>query len=207
MAKKKSNSKNNNFKKYQSNKNNQSSKREEVSQVPTKNTFVMKLLVFLGVIVFLIALVYLMNYFFVEKSYLKINMSTDKKLEYLSINNKDELLTTQKFVSDLDYSMRYDIKNFSVFKYKSQDIYKFVDGEKILVVVEHSKIPDNCTEINFDNEYNNCIVKVDNYTEEHYISNEGTVFKITIKTPNVKDEENITKRIEYMIDSFEITIK
>ena len=116
---------------------NNSNKKNSKKKV-TKNATIMKTLVVLGVIVLCFAIVYLMDYFFVLKNDIKINMSTDKQMVNLKVGNKQEVITTQKYVSDLDYSMRYDIDYFRVFKYKSQDIFKYLDAEKILVVVEKS---------------------------------------------------------------------
>lgn len=172
-----------------------------------KNTIVMKTLVVLGVIILSIAIVYLMNYFFVEKNHIKINMSTDRKMEYIKIEGEDELITTQKYVSDLDYSMRYDTSAFKVFKYRKQDIFKYLDSEKVLVVVEKSTLPSTCNNVN-NSEYSSCVITVDNYTEERYISTNGTVYKLTIKTPNSSDyEEGVKSRIDYMLNTFESTIK
>lgn len=172
-----------------------------------KNTIIMKTLVVLGVIVLFVTIVYLMNYFFVEKNYIKINMSTDRKMEYIKVEGEDELITTQKYVSDLDYSMRYDTSSFKVFKYRKQDIFKYLDSEKVLVVVEKSTLPNTCNNGN-NSEYSSCVITVDNYTEERYISTNGEIYKLTIKTPNSSDyEEGIKSRIDYMLSTFESTIK
>jgi len=182
-------------------------KSKEINNSIQKNNLIMKILVVLGVIVLSISLVYLMNYFFVEKSYIKINMSTDKKLEYVTINGKEELISTQKYVSDLNYTMRYDINKFSVFKYKLQDIYRYKDDERILVVVEKSPLPNACTQSSLDMAYNNCKVKIDNYTDEYYISTNGKTYKITIKTSNGPSYTRETKElINYMINSFEMVL-
>ncbi len=198
---------NKNNKSYKNNNSKNKNGKTQSNMKPTKkfpsNAFVMKALVVFGVIFSILGAIYLMKYFFVERSYIKINMSTDKKLEYLTINGQEELITTQKYVSDLNYSMRYDTRNVEVFKYKSQDIFKFINDEKILIVVESSKLPSNCTLSS--NNYSNCTIEVDNFTEEHYIAFKGKSYKITVKTPNTsKNEEKITKRISYMLNSFEI---
>lgn len=173
----------------------------------TRNTIIMKILVFLGVVILCGIIVYLMNYFFVEKSYIKINMSTDKKLEYVMLNGKEELITTQKYVSDLSYSMRYDVDNFTVFKYKSQDIYKYLTDEKILIIVEETMLPTACSEGTLDMEYNNCYVKIDNYTEEHFISTNGRTYRLTVKTPNNTSlDKKLEDRINYMLNSFEMNL-
>ena len=129
--------------------------------------------------------IYLMYHFFVEKSDIKINMSTDKQIEYITIEGNEELIMTQKYVSDLEYSMRYDMTDFKVFKYKTQDIYKNLNDERVLVVVEKSTLPSNCTTITSTKEYNSCLVKIDNYTEEHYISTNTKVYKIMEMYENI----------------------
>lgn len=170
-----------------------------------KNSFAQKALIVLGVIVLCLIIIYLMNYFFVQKNDIKINMSTDKKVEYITINNKDELITTQKYVSDLNYTMRYDINNFSMFKYRNQDIFKYKSAEKILVIVEKSTFPKSCSSITTSSDYDNCLVKVDNYTKEYYIKENDKTYKITVKTPNINEfEQNINVRINYMIKSFDV---
>jgi len=173
----------------------------------TRNTIIMKILIFLGVVILCGIIIYLMNYFFVEKSYIKINMSTDKKLEYVMLNGKEELVTTQKYVSDLSYSMRYDVDNFMVFKYKSQDIYKYLTDEKILIIVEETMLPTTCSSGSLDMEYNNCYVKIDNYTEEHFISTNGRTYRLTVKTPNNTTlDKKLEDKINYMLSSFEIKL-
>lgn len=172
--------------------------------IPT-NSFVMKTLVFLGVAIFCFILIYLMYHFFVEKSDIKINMSTDKQMEYITLEGEKELIMTQKFVSDLSYSMRYDISEFKVFKYKKQDIYKNLNDERVLVVVEKSTLPTNCTKITSQTEYNNCYVRIDDYTEYYYISSNSKVYKITIKSPGTTEyKEGAKTRINFMLKSFVI---
>lgn len=192
-------------------KNNKQQKNSKTTPIKTKlnkNTIIMKTLTFLGVIIFCFILIYLMYYFFVTESDIKINMSTDKKLEYVTIEGNEELIATQKYVSDLNYTMRYDINNFKIFKYKNQDIYKNLKDERVLVVVERSTLPTNCAITTSQNEYNNCYIKIDDYTEEHYISTSSVVYKITIKTPGTTEyKEGIEKRINYMLDSFSIVKK
>ena len=142
-----------------------------------------------------------MYYFFVEKSNLKINMSTDKKLEYITVNEEDELIATQKYVSDLEYSMRYDIDEFKVFKYKEQDIFKCLKNENVLVVVQKSGLPSHCSSVETENGYNNCYVKTDDFTEEYYISANGRTYRVMIKNPNSQDQKT-NLLTEYMLNSF-----
>ena len=173
----------------------------------SRNTIIMKILVVLGVIMVCFGLFYLMNYFFIEHNDIKINMSTDKKVEFINIAGKDTLITSQKYVSDLNYSMRYDVNNFKVFKYHNQDFYKYKTEEKIIVIVEKAKLPSECSASENDKEYNKCTLTKDNFTEENYISLKGQTYKITIKNPNTKEyDKNIKPIIEYMLKSFEMNI-
>lgn len=200
-----SNSKTNNSKKQNSNTNTIKNIEKKEMKNNSKNEVVMKTLVFIGVLIFCFIIIYLMYHFFVEKSDIKINMSTDKQIEYITIEGTEELIMTQKYVSDLGYSMRYDVTDFKVFKYKTQDIYKNLNDERVLVVVEKSQIPSNCTTITSTKEYNNCYIKVDNYTEENYISSKNQVYKITIKTPGTTEYlEGTRVRIEHMLNTFSI---
>ena len=173
----------------------------------SRNTIIMKVLVFLGVVMLCFAIVYLMNYFFIEHNDIKINMSTDKKVEFINIDGKDTLITTQKYVSDLNYSMRYDVNNFTVFKYHNQDFYKYKEGEKIIVIVEKSSLPKECKQKENDDEYSKCTLEVDDYTEENYVSLKGQTYKLTIKNPNTDEyKHKIKARIDYMLSSFEMNI-
>ena len=171
----------------------------------TRNTLIMQILVVLGVIIMCVAVVLLMKHFFVDKSYIKINMSTDKKLEYIKVDGNEELITTQKYVSDLDYSMRYDMTKFTVFKYKEQDYYRIINNEKIVVIVEKSTLPNTCPDSSLDMEYNSCYINLDNYTDEYYISTNDKIYKITVKTPSASEYTSAVKtRIEHMINSFKL---
>lgn len=207
MGKNDFNNKNNRNKNNTKNKsnNNNVKKRTNNDFKEDKKNKPNKFLVFLGVVVCLAISVYLMNYFFVEKNYIKINMSTDRKTEYITINGEDTLIFTQKYVSDLDYSMRYDTERIKVIKYKKYDIFKFIDAEKIFVMIEKSTIPDNCISSDIEFKYNNCAVKVDDFTEEYYISQNGKTFKITVKNPTKTTNDEIYKIIiDYMLNSFVI---
>ena len=173
----------------------------------SKNTIIRKILVVLGVIVFCLCIFYLMNYFFIEHNDIKINMSTDKKVEFINIEGEDTLITTQKYVSDLKYSMRYDINNFRVFKYRDQDFYKYKDAEKVILIVDKSTLPKSCAEEEGDNGYSKCTLEIDDYTEENYISFNGQTYKLTVKNPNTDEyRKKIKARVDYMIKSFEMNI-
>ncbi len=174
----------------------------------SKNTIIMKVLVFLGVIILSFVVVYLMNYFFIEHNDIKINMSTEKKLEYLQIDGSKKLITTKKYVSDLNYSMRYDVDNFTVFKYHSQDFYKYNDEEKIIVIVEKSSLPDNCIDESESQKLIKCTLTIDDFTEENYFSQDKNTYKITIKNPNTNNyNKNVKPFIDYMLNSFEFASK
>ena len=169
----------------------------------SKSTLKMKILVVLGILVLGFILIYLMKYYFIDKSYIKINMSTDKKIEYIKVDGKEELMSTQKYVSDLNYSMRYDIDNFKVFKYKNQDIYKNINDIRILLAVEKSSLTKPCSVSKTETGYNSCYVKLDNFTEEYYITTNGRTYKVTVKTPGSSElSEGTKQRISYMINSF-----
>ena len=170
-----------------------------------KNSIIMKILVILGVAILFFIIVYIMYHFFVEKSNIKINMSTDKQLEYLELEGQREMIMTQNYVSDLSYTMRYDIEKFKVFKYKGQDFFKNLEDERVLVVVEKSTMPTSCSAITVNTEYSECYIKIDNYTEEYYYSTNTKVYKITVKTPGtVEYIEGVKVRINHMLDSFKM---
>ena len=193
-------------KKSNKTKSNNTYKKNNDSNI-SRNTMIMKTLVVLGVIIFCISILYLMNYFFIVHNDIKINMSTDKKLEYINIYGKDTLITTQKYVSDLNYNMRYDIDNFTVFKYHDQDFYKYKDAEKVIIIVEKSKLPNNCIVEDNAKEYSKCTLDIDDFTEENYITLKGNTYKLTVKSPNSnKYEENIKARVDYMLNTFEMRI-
>lgn len=180
------------------------SQKEEINQNKT-NKLIMSILTVLGVIILGFIILYLTNYFFVENNNLKVNISTDKKLEYLTIAGNEELISTQKYVSDLDYTMRYDIQNFSVFKHKEQDIYKFSKDERVLFVVEKSENPNNCLTSDLNIEYSNCLIEVDDYTSNYYITKNNSTYKITIKSLKIADfPDEVKAKVNYMLNNFEI---
>ena len=177
---------------------------EEVSN-EKPNIFLKKLLIFIGVLVLFIIIVFIMKYFFVDKSNIGINYSTDKKLEYITLEGEKELISTQKYISELGYNMRYDVERFKVFNYKNQDIYRFVDNERVLVLVEKSSLPSDCNAEPLENGYNNCYKYIDDTMDEYYISFNNKTYRIIIKTPGGKEfQEGVKVRINYMINSFGI---
>ena len=180
-------------------------KAEPTTKKPKEEkTFEMKVLIFLGVVISCVICVYLMNYFFVQKSYIKINISTDKRVDTINVSGNDETILTQKYVSDLGYSMRYDISTFKVVKYKKQDMFKYNKAEKILVIVEKSSIPNNCI-TSGDEVHNSCVIIVDDYTKVYYVKEQGQTYKITVKTPdNSHYNDEIKSRINFMLSTFEV---
>lgn len=179
-------------------------KTEEVTNVKS-NSFQKKLLIFIGVLVLFIIIVFIMKYFFVDKSNIEINYSTDKKLEYITLEGEKELISTQKYISELGYNMRYDVERFKVFNYKNQDIYRFIDNERVLVLVEKSSLPSDCNAEPLENGYNNCYKYIDDTMDEYYISLNNKTYRIIIKTPGGTEfQEGVKVRINYMINSFGI---
>ncbi len=185
--------------------NNKSNSKKVEPNSEIEKTFGMKVLVFFGVIISCAICIYLMNYFFVKKSYIKINISTDKKVDYIKINGSDQAIITQKFVSDLNYSMRYDVDTFKVVKYRNQDMYKYVDAEKIFVIVEKGVTPAQCSTPG-EEIYNSCMITLDDFSTEYYVTKNKRTYKITVKTPGKNNyKEEIKSRINYMLNSFEPT--
>ena len=152
-----------------------------------------------------IIVIYLFHFFFIRNSDINTNYSTDKKIEYITINGKEELLSSQKFISDLEYSMRYDTERFVVFKYRKQDFYRFKENERVFLVIEEADVPSPCVKSELETEYNNCYIKVDDSTEEYYLSSNKGSYRIMVKSPNVKEfNDGIKNRINYMITTFKI---
>ena len=160
----------------------------------------------IGVGILLIAAVYVMYFFFVQRSLLNSNYSTDKKIEYIALEGQTEKVTTQKYMSDLGYTMRYDVENFKVFKHGDQDIYSLRDNESVGVIVEKTSKPNTCHNSVLVLKFSNCFTKKDAKTDEYYIYNSDGAYKITVKTPGgFEYEEGAKKRIRYMLNSFELS--
>lgn len=171
-------------------------------------SFKKKLIIFLGTAIFIVSLISVLYYFFVYRVNLQINISTDKQIEYIERGSEKEQITTQKFISDLNYSMRYDVTKFSVFKYQGQDVYRGLENEDVLVVVEKSKVPNNCLEgTNSPNtSYNSCNILLDIETEEYYVYNNDYSYKIMIKKPtSLSTDMTYDLRINEMLKSFHIS--
>lgn len=170
-----------------------------------ENNYATKLIILLGVIVLLIISIFTMKYFFVDKSKITENYSTDKQLVYITLEGQEELISTQKYNSTLGYNMRYDIERFKVFKYKEQDIYKFIANDQVLVLVEKATLPEDCNNEPLEKGYNNCYKMIDDNMEEYYLTSNNKTYRILIKCPNTSEyNSGVKARIKYMIGSFEI---
>lgn len=179
-------------------------KNEITKQNDKKNT-IMNILILLGVAILCFVTVYLMNYFFVKHNNINTNYSTDKQLSEIQIEGQSEIISTQKYISDLGYNMRYDINNFVVFKHNNKDYYKFKHNDNVIVKVESSSVPTNCTNQVLETTLNNCYRKLDNYTEEYYITSNSKTFKVTIKSPNSSEyTSSVRTRIEIMLETFKV---
>lgn len=176
---------------------------EEVKE-KEPNKFIIKLMTFTGTVLLCLSAILLMKYFFVDKNNLGTNYSTDKQLMYITLEGQEELISTQKYMSDLGYNMRYDIERFSVFKYKNQDIYRFKDNFDVVVLVEKSEFPAFCNK-DYSLNINNCYKFIDDTKDEYYITNDKKTYRVLVKTPSGTEyKEGVRTRISYMINSFEI---
>ena len=179
--------------------------KKEEGKTPLEDNYQTKLIILIGVIILLVISVFLMKYFFVDKSNIKENYSTDKQLVYIKLEGQDELISTQKYKSTLGYNMRYDIERFKVFKYKEQDIYKFINNDQVLVVVEKSDLPSDCNNEPLETGYKNCYKMINDNMEEYYLTSNAKTYRILVKCPNTSEyNEGVKARIKYMLGSFEI---
>lgn len=164
-----------------------------------------KVLLLLGTTILCLLSILIMKHFFIDKSFINTNYSTDRKLVYIQIEGQEELIATQKYISTLGYDMRYDIERFKVFRYKNHDVFKSLDDENVLIMVEKAILPGDCNSVPLEKGYNNCYKIIDKTSEEYYISYGNRVYRILIKTPGgFEYEEGVKKRINYMINTFEI---
>lgn len=172
-------------------------------------SFKKRIILNVSTILFVILIAFLMYYFFFQKADLQINISTDKKFEFVYFDNEKKQLITQKYISDLGYSMRYDIENFKVFKYQEQDIYKCTTNSDIVIKVEKTSLPSACsnssTSLNFS--YNSCelLNALDN--KEYYLYDKNNIYKITLSLPDeLRSQNNYGDIIDRMLATFSITI-
>ncbi len=187
-------------------------KKEEIVKKKVENgknfkeeNYQAKLIILVGVIILITISVLLMKHFFVDKSNITENYSTDKQLVYIKLEGQDELISTQKYKSTQGYNMRYDIERFKVFKYKDQDIFKFIGNDQVLVVVEKSDLPSDCNSEPLETGYNNCYKMINDNMEEYYLTSNGKTYRILVKCPNTPEySEGVKERIKYMLGSFEI---
>lgn len=172
-------------------------------------SFKKRIILIVSTLLFVILIAFLMYYFFFQKADLQINISTDKKFEFVYFDNEKKQLITQKYISDLGYSMRYDIENFKVFKYQEQDIYKCTTNSDIVIKVEKTSLPSACsnssTSLNFS--YNSCelLNALDN--KEYYLYDKNNIYKITLSLPDeLRSQNNYGDIIDRMLATFSITI-
>ena len=162
-------------------------------------------LVILGTIILCVSLTLLSKYLFVDKSNIKDNYSTDKSIIYISIMGEDKLITTQKYISGLGYNMRYDNEKFKVFRYKNQDIYRFINNLDVVFSVEKAIIPEDCVYKSGSLGVVSCYKKISDTMEEYYLTTNNRTYKIFISCPNnYSFEEGVKVIIDYMIGTFEI---
>lgn len=181
---------------------------ESIDEIFEKDkSFKKKIIIFSGTILVLLLLFSLMYYFFYKRVDLQMNISTDKKFEFVYFDGEKTQFTTQRYISDLGYSMRHDVENFEVFKYKEQDIYKCITNSEIVLSVEKTSIPKVCNVniVRLDSAYNNCEVTIDDAIKEYYIYDKKDAYKVTISIPpELKEENNYGDIIERMITTFKI---
>lgn len=202
---------------YQDDKTEEISEEEVIEEEITDETideifendksFKKKFILFVGTVLFLLIIVSLMYYFFYKKVDLQMDISTEKKFEFVYFDGEKTQFTTQKYISSLGYSMRYDIENFEVFKYKEQDVYKSITNSDVVLSVEKTEIPKVCkiNIVRLDSTYNNCEVAIDDGLKEYYIYDKKDVYKVLISLPpELKEKNNYGDIIEKMITTFKI---
>ena len=186
-----------------------SREKEEIEETFEKDkSFKKKLILIIGTTLFLILVIFLMYYFFFKKADLQINISTDKKFEFVYFNNEKTQFITQKYISDLGYSMRYDIENFKVFKYQDQDIYKCTTNSDIVIKIEKATLPSVCSKSSTTEKftYNSCEYLNDLANEEYYLYDKNNIYKITLSLPDeLKNQNNYGEITDRMLSSFNIT--
>lgn len=172
-------------------------------------SFKKRIILIVSTILFIILIASLMYYFFFQKADLQINISTDKKFEFVYFDNEKKQLITQKYISDLGYSMRYDIENFKVFKYQEQDIYKCTTNSDIVIKVEKASLPSACNNSSFSTKfsYNSCEFLNALENEEYYLYDKNNIYKITLSLPDeLREQNNYGDIIDKMLATFSITI-
>lgn len=182
--------------------------KEQVEEMfENENKAKKKLILLAGTIFLLLAIFISVYYFFFYRLNLQTNISTDKKIEFKQINGKKEQITTQMYVSELNYTMRYDIANFKAFSYRNQDIYKGIKNEDILIVIENSTVPSACSNstTNPKSTYNQCEIIIDINTTEYYMYNKNNAYKITVNLPPlIEDQNHFDERIDLMLNTFKM---
>ncbi len=164
-----------------------------------------KILILLCTIIVCAIVCYFIRDSFKDKGETKLNYSIEEKSETIILEGQEESITTKKYISDLKYSMRYDIDRFKVSKNNKQDVYTFIDNKDVVVFVEKSTLPNDCKKESFENGYNNCYKYIDETKEEYYVYDGDRVYKVKVKTPGgIEYSEGVKVRINYMINSFKM---
>ena len=170
-----------------------------------KSKGLLKIIIAICIIFICVCAIFFIKDLFKENGDTKLNYSTEEKEVTIMLEGQEESITTKKYVSDLGYSMRYDIDRFEVSKNKNQDVYKFIYNDEVIVFVEKSSLPKNCEKASLKNDYNNCHKYIDETKEEYYIYDGDKVYKVLIKTPGGTEySEGVKVRINYMINTFKI---
>lgn len=168
-----------------------------------KGSTTKKIIITIGVILVLILIILLMYHFFVKKSYITCNYSTDKKIEYITLNGKQEVMTTQKYIGCTpDYTIRYDVDSFDVFKYKDEDIFKYKNNEGVAILIRETEYPTKCdTSIDIDSI--TCHITEGDDKDIYYMSKDNKNYQIIVKTPEYSElASSVNSRINYMLKTF-----
>lgn len=179
--------------------------KEDVNEIFEKDkSFKKKVIIFISTIILVCLIFFLIYYFFFKKLDLINDISTDKSFETIEVNGTKEQLVTQKFVSSLGYSMRYDVDSYEVFKYNDSDIYKNTVDNNIVISVSKSKLPSICSlEKNDKFNYNSCELINGFDNQEFYIYENNIAYKIVISLPQEsKDKNNSEIILNKMLNSF-----
>lgn len=182
--------------------------KDEINEIFDKDkSFKKKLIIFISTILLVILIAGLIYYFFFKKLDLRNNISTDKQFETIEVDGKKEQLVTQKFISGLGYSMRYDVDSYQVFKYNDSDIYKNIKDNNVVISVSKAKLPDACNlEKNEKFDYSSCEL-INGYDNlEYYIYEKKNIYKIVVSLPQEsKDVNNNEIIVNKMLNSFKIS--
>ena len=190
---------------YRNDEYNSKIKREKNYKVFDTQRPLTKFFLLMGTIIMCLLAILIMKHFFVDKSNITNNYSTDKRLVYVTIEGSEELVATQKYVSDSGYDMRYDVERFKVYRFRNQDVFKSLENDGLIMLIEKAILPADCNSDPLKTGYNSCYKYIDALKEEYFISVYDRVYKITVNIQSENDYNNeLKERIKYMISTFEI---